>query len=205
MPWSDPHNGRVVLGATVEEACAGPQQLQEALLAFAGRQYALTYRADTRKCYALLKQGASARAVLQAATDAHTLLWMLDHQQAAAKHQQQPAAQLDGGASSGGTGGSSSSSSGGGSTKGRGSGFAAPAFPVGGSLEVGRLHLAALELGGIGSGQVAAGNSAAQEAVRFVAHSGRELHQQFERQAEAGGWRLNMTMLNPKETRLAVL
>lgn len=36
MPWSDPHNGRVVLGATVEEACAGPGQLKEALTRFAG-------------------------------------------------------------------------------------------------------------------------------------------------------------------------
>lgn len=36
MPWSDPHNGRVVLGATVEEACAGPQQLHDALAAFSG-------------------------------------------------------------------------------------------------------------------------------------------------------------------------
>lgn len=36
MPWSDPHNGRVVLGATVEEACAGPGQLKEALSRFAG-------------------------------------------------------------------------------------------------------------------------------------------------------------------------
>lgn len=36
MPWSDPHNGRVVLGATVEEACAGPGQLKEALGRFAG-------------------------------------------------------------------------------------------------------------------------------------------------------------------------
>lgn len=36
MPWRDPHVGRVVLGATVEEACAGPRQLQEALGTFSG-------------------------------------------------------------------------------------------------------------------------------------------------------------------------
>lgn len=36
MPWRDPHVGRVVLGATVEEACSGPQQLQEALGTFSG-------------------------------------------------------------------------------------------------------------------------------------------------------------------------
>ena len=36
MPWSDPHSGRVVLGATVEEACSGPRQLQDALASFAG-------------------------------------------------------------------------------------------------------------------------------------------------------------------------
>ena len=36
MPWSDPHNGRVVLGACVEDACSGPEQLRAALAAFSG-------------------------------------------------------------------------------------------------------------------------------------------------------------------------
>ncbi len=31
----------------------------------AGRQYALTYRPDSRKCYVLLKQGASPQSVAQ--------------------------------------------------------------------------------------------------------------------------------------------
>ena len=31
MPWADPHRGRLVLGATVEEACGGPAMLRETL------------------------------------------------------------------------------------------------------------------------------------------------------------------------------
>ena len=46
---------------------------------------------------------------------------------------------------------------------------------------------------------------AAEAALRFVAGpGGRQLCQLFEKEATAGGWRMNMTMLNPKETRLVV-
>lgn len=187
MPWSDPHHGRVVLGATVAEACPGPRQLGDALAAFSGRQYALTYRPDTRKCYVLLKQGAGQHAVLQAAMDAHALLWMLDHHEAAAGKLPLAAA-----VSELGDGGSSSATG-------------SPA-PVNGCVEVGRLHRAALELGGGGGGRAEAegGSGGSPDALRFVAAAGRDLHQQFERQAEAGGWRLHMTMLNPRDTRLAL-
>ena len=131
--------------------------------------------------------------------DAHALLWMLDQQVAAAKQRQQTAAAaVEPDSRHGAFSGTSSSSSGSSGSSGGG------AISMGGSSEVGRLHRAALELGGPGSRQEAAGGAAAQEAVRYVASAGRELHQQFEKQAEAGGWRMHMTMLNPKETRLAV-
>jgi hypothetical protein len=44
MPWSDPIGSRIVLGASVAEACADPEALQVALRTFPGRQYAITYR-----------------------------------------------------------------------------------------------------------------------------------------------------------------
>ncbi len=158
--------------------------------------------------------------------DAHALLWMLDQQVAAAKQRQQahpPTAAAVAGEQAESSGIASSSgraaSSGGGnsgsffSRSGAGrrgvsskasNGSESEAISVGGSSEVGRLHRAALELGGAGSRLEAAGGAAAQEAVRYVAAAGAQLHRQFEEQAEAGGWRIHMTMLNPRETRLAV-
>ncbi|PSC70770.1 histidine-tRNA cytoplasmic isoform B [Micractinium conductrix] len=190
MPWSDPHNGRVVLGATVEEACPGPAQLHEALHSFSGRQYALTYRPDTRKCYALLKEGAYLQSVLQAAMDAHCLLWMLDHPQP--QHPQQQAATSAGPAKSkqrGGGGGGNSSKY---MPHTGHSGSDATDLPPG---VVGKLHVAAQQLG-------SAGPAPERVAVEFVARG--ELFREFLRQAEQGGWRLPMTSLNPKETRLVL-
>lgn len=142
----------------------------------AGRAYCLTYRPDTRKCYVLLKKGASQGAVLQAALDAHCLLWMLDEQKAAAA----ATCKLppNGGASNG----SSSISDGGG--------------------VVAQLHRAArLSDPAAGAGSAVA----AADALAFVAGTGgRQVEAQFERQAKEAGWQLHMTMLNPKETRLVV-
>jgi hypothetical protein len=183
MPWSDPHNGRVVLGATVEEACAGPGQLKEALSRFAGRQYALTYRPDSRKCYVLLKQGATPQSVVNAALDAHCLLWMLDQQKAAGSSA--PAAPAPVAAAAGGKKQQQRSSSSGGSSNGG---------------PVAQLHTAASS-----PGAPPGSAAAAEAALQFVAGSGgRQLCQLFEKEATAGGWRMDMTMLNPKETRLVV-
>lgn len=165
----------------------------------AGRDYVLTYRPDSRKCYVLLKRGVSQQSVLQGAMDAHCLLWMLEEQRAAVKAAGQPQA-ANGNA--------------------------------GGSRVVARLHRAARQLGtsgasssggGIGSiggwgvshgmglkqqqQQPAATPSsvpAGQDALDYVAREGRQLYQQFERQATASGWRMHMTMLNPRQTRLVV-
>jgi hypothetical protein len=168
------------------------------LTSCAGRDYALTYRPDSRKCYVLLKRGASQQSVLQGAMDAHCLLWMLDEQRAAVKAAGQPQA-ANGNA--------------------------------GGSRVVARLHRAARQLGttGASSGGGATGSiggwiggmgltqqqqqqppatpssvPAGQDALDYVAREGRQLYQQFERQATASGWRMHMTMLNPRQTRLVV-
>lgn len=44
LPWSDPIGSRIVLGASVEEACVDPAALDRALRTFPGRGYAITYR-----------------------------------------------------------------------------------------------------------------------------------------------------------------
>lgn len=141
----------------------------------AGRQYALTYRRDTGKCYALLKQGANTQAVLQAALDAHCLLWLVD---SAAQQQKEAAAASVAVAP-----------------------WPAPAADQPGSGGSGgvaaKLQAAVQELGGGGEGGLAG-----QQAVEFVARS--DHFKEFQRQAEQAGWRLHMTSLNPRETRLAL-
>lgn len=81
-PWMDPVGGRVILGARVEDACASPEDLAQALETFAGRQYAITYRPDSRKAFVLLKQGASQDCVLTSTLEALALLYVLDERHA---------------------------------------------------------------------------------------------------------------------------
>ena len=123
----------------------------------------------------------------QAALDAHCLLWMLDQQKAA---------------------GSSASSA------------PAAAAPATGSQKQQRRRqsvssttsgsskggpLAQLHAAASSPGAAPGSAAAAEAALQFVAGSGgRQLCQLFEKEATAGGWRMNMTMLNPKETRLVV-
>lgn len=70
--------GRVVLGARVEDACPGPSQYATALETFGDAAFALTYRPESNKAYVLLKQGATVQDTLCAAFHAHVLLHMLD-------------------------------------------------------------------------------------------------------------------------------
>ena len=70
--------GRVVLGARVEDACQGPSDYKDALDLFGSAAYALTYRPETNKAYVLLKQGANVQDTLCGAFQAHVLLHMLD-------------------------------------------------------------------------------------------------------------------------------
>lgn len=78
LPWSDPTANRIVLGATVEEACRSPAELKAALDLFRGRQYALTYRPETKKVYVMLRQGAGTEASLQGAMAAHCVLHLVN-------------------------------------------------------------------------------------------------------------------------------
>ena len=65
--------------------------------------------------------------------------------------------------------------------------------------------LAQLHAAASSPGTLPGSAAAAEAALQFVAGSGgRQLCQLFEKEATAGGWRMNMTMLNPKETRLVV-
>ena len=70
--------GRVVLGARVEDACQGPAEYTEALDTFTSHPFALTYRPETQRAYVLLKQGASGTDALCGAFHAHVLLHMID-------------------------------------------------------------------------------------------------------------------------------
>ena len=70
--------GRVVLGARVEDACQGPAEYATALETFGNEAYAITYRPETNRAYVLLKQGASMQDTLCGAFSAHVLLHMLD-------------------------------------------------------------------------------------------------------------------------------
>lgn len=78
LPWSDPIGRRVILGAPVAEACAGPDDLVASLQRFANRNYALTYRPETQKVYVMLRQGADTEAVLRSVLDAHCVLHLID-------------------------------------------------------------------------------------------------------------------------------
>ena len=70
--------GRVVLGARVEDACRGPAEYADALHLFGDRPFALTYRPETQRAYVMLKEGASSIDALCGAFHAHVLLHMMD-------------------------------------------------------------------------------------------------------------------------------
>lgn len=178
LPWADPAGARLVLGARVGDACGGPAALAEALHAFRGRQYALTYRPDTRKVYVLLKRGAAPADAVRAALDAHAVLYMVD----AARQRRHEASPGGGAATLAGL------------TAGASEGAAA-----GGARAVARLQRAV-------AGMAAQGGAEAHvAAMRYVAAQGGDLFRQFDAQATAEGWRLPLTMLNPSETRLEVV
>jgi hypothetical protein len=49
LPWAGYNQGAIVLGATVESACATPTDLAHASALFAKERYVMTYRPDTKK------------------------------------------------------------------------------------------------------------------------------------------------------------
>lgn len=64
----------LVLGARVEDACVGPQQLLTAIKQFKGLPYAITYRPDKRRVMIMLEESASPHDLLQAAFHGHYVL-----------------------------------------------------------------------------------------------------------------------------------
>ncbi len=122
----------MVLGASIEEAVEGPRTLGGLLDTWRGRQYALSYRPDTKKVYVVLREGAASADILEAAFHAQHFLHALDR--------------VDG---------------------------AAPPSLVDGLLR----------------------DTAARAPALFTG---------FTSQAQELGWKLQLTMLNPSETRLRV-
>ncbi|KAL4524454.1 hypothetical protein Ndes2526B_g00459 [Nannochloris sp. 'desiccata'] len=178
LPWSDPNQKRIVLGATVEEACSNPLELKAALDAFGGKNFALTYRQETKKVFVLFRQGANTMSALQGAIYAHCVLHLVNA--AEGKKGENPAA-----------------------------------VPLRNGGAVGKLrrHAETLHtshmnngshfdvLGGvipIKKGQLNPG----KEAIDYISSNGSEIWSQFETQANAHGWKLPLTMLNPSETRV---
>eukprot|EP00887_Chlorella_sp_A99_P004989 scaffold4.g4989.t1 len=191
LPWSDPHGRRVVLGATVAEACGGgPDQLAAALREWSGRRYALTYRPDTRKAYVLLRQGADRPELLQAVLDAHLLLCLLGQQQAAAAGTTAAAAPMQSEAAAAASG----AEAGGAAWWGLRSRGAGGSGSGGGSSGV--VACMQQEAGRLGPSPAAA--------LAYVAREGPALRKEFVQQAEAGGWRLTATMLSARDTRILV-
>lgn len=165
---------RVVLGARVEEACVGPSHLASTLDTWRGRQYALSFRSDTGKVYVLLRETATTEHVLEAAFHAQYLLHRLDAAAAAWAETADITADPI-------TGGSSSTKS----TSKSGSKW------------------------DLGFGRRSKGSSDAAEAklpvlLQETASKASAQFSEFARQADQAGWRLQMTMLNPRETRLRV-
>ncbi|MEW5299951.1 MAG: hypothetical protein WDW36_002919 [Sanguina aurantia] len=83
LPWGSYNQGRVVLGATVQEACKGPQELKDALAQYGDRQYMLTYRPEVDKVFVLLREGAKTEDILKAAFSANVFLHLRDNLQLA--------------------------------------------------------------------------------------------------------------------------
>ena len=49
LPWGRYHQGKVLLGARVEQACSTPADLTHAAALFKNEKFIMTYRPDTKK------------------------------------------------------------------------------------------------------------------------------------------------------------
>lgn len=195
LPWTDPVGGRVVIGATVEDACTSPEDLSQALSTFPGRSYAITYRADTKKAYLLLKQGVDSDAILSGTVDALTLLYLIDKEMTK-KWWNWPAAGSKRNSTIGNTSININSS--------RGSGKPVPpaaTLP----RPVSKLQKAVFSSSSVvGAVDNNNNNNDEQEIINYVANNGKELHGLFEKKAAAAGWMLKLSTLNATDTRLVV-
>ncbi|GIL71507.1 hypothetical protein Vretimale_2630 [Volvox reticuliferus] len=217
LPWGRYNQGRLVLGASVEAACAGPSDLGYAASRFpeSSYRYLVTYRPDTKKAYILLRDGATSIDCLQASFFGHVFLHLLDGGLCEASLPQTARIQA-------GTASSARLSS---AIKYSGSSNMACCGVSGVSASCCPKHAASVEeskgtdrwgkteqpekRGGPGGcvGEWAGaleshgheGWRAAMERAQGVVLA---LYPDFISQAECNGWKLQQTMLNPKENRL---
>ena len=78
LPWSDPCYSRVVLGASVEEACESPEAFDRVVSLFSKSDYMLSYRQDTKKVYVMLKNKATPETIFRGAFVAQLYLHIVN-------------------------------------------------------------------------------------------------------------------------------
>ena len=192
LPWTDPVGGRVVIGATVEDACTSPEELLQALSSFPGRSYAITYRADTKKAYLLLKQGVDSDAILSGTIDALALLYLIDKEMTKSWWSW-PAAGSKRNSTIGNTSIKNSISS-------------VKSIPPAATLPkpVSKLQKTVFPSSSAVAVDDNNNNNGEQEIVNYVSKNGKELHGLFEKKAAAAGWMLKLSTLNATDTRLVI-
>lgn len=204
----------MVLGSSVEQAVHCPAELSRLASLYRSERYILTYRKDSGKAHVVLRAGAAPADFLRAAFAAHVLLHLVDSGDAGLPWQQQPQqpVQQPGAAEGsrrfwrkGKAPAAAPGKAAAAEAAGAGSG-AGVATAVAGS--VGKL-LGSIEQAVAGVAAAAGAAAAAEESdratlalldrVQRVVDASYPL---FLKQAESQGWKLQQTMLNPKETRV---
>jgi len=153
LPWNDPAFGKVVLGASVEEACASPASLDHALSLFPKSEHILHYRKDSRKLFVLLRDGSTTESVLKGAFAAHLFIHLMD----------------------------------------------------GGHLQMderSKRGRAYCELKRSLHGNQSDKWGVSDDVMSFVSKFGDDIYKSFEKQSETHGWKIRLTMLNPKDARM---
>ncbi|KAG2430432.1 hypothetical protein HXX76_009956 [Chlamydomonas incerta] len=213
LPWGRYNQGRLVLGASVEAACARPGDLLTAAAAFRDGRYLVTYRPDTKKAYVLLRDGATNMDCLQASFFGHVFLHVLDGNHLDADGLPLPAGFRGGLADAPSPSQLADFASvtvvcGGSSNRSCGAASTSSSSRAGGA---GRTQGGAGAPAGPGAAAAAAGAAGASADERWRAALLRTqavvsaLYPDFLAQAERNGWKLQQTMLNPKEHRLLKL
>lgn len=153
LPWGDPSFGRIVLGASVKEACPTPEDFEAARTLFSQSPHMLTFRKDTGKLYVMLRQGASTEDVLLGAFQAQVFLHLLQ----------------------------------------------------GGQLknEVRGHVIRSLQELDRRSGNYVKKNRASEDVLDFISKHGDSIFSTFKKQVVDNGWKMQLTMLNPKDARLS--
>lgn len=183
LPWADPTQGRIVLGATVAEACAGPEEFELALKTFQGRQYALIYNPHIKTVFALLRHGIDGEEVLKAALEAHCILHMVEESQNVQCAKKHTLARYN-------RNGKNNSS----------------VSRLNRQAEV--LASTDMGMGNCESAELFSEkptDNLYKRVVDYVAQQGPKVCEEFKKQAKEEGWKLRLTMLNPLETRISAV